>query len=399
MVKVLFVTSCSGDVRELASTVRGHWSVSTLKNPENAPGVIAACTYDLVFIDIALNGCYGPGLLDRILAVPGHPPVFILSREFAYCFYRQVSRTETCGYIHIPYTRTDLLRRTARFLAVPGRPRQLTDQVPDAGPRDPGTALPAVSSSVASGNPAGRESIADFQLIGKSPSMIRLRGQIRSCACSGEPVLILGETGSGKDLVARLIHENSAVSSGPFETFNASCITVSLAESTLFGTVRGSFTDAADSKGLFEKADGGTLFLDEIATLDVSLQPKFLRVLEDKRVSRIGSGRFRPVDFRLVCATNCCLKQAVSDGLFREDLYYRLDVLRIEIPPLREHPEDIPLLAASWLRRHRKILSDRTIDKLVSYRWPGNVRHLFQCLSRAAAAAREEVIYPDQILF
>jgi transcriptional regulator with PAS, ATPase and Fis domain len=211
--------------------------------------------------------------------------------------------------------------------------------------------------------------------------------------------LITGETGSGKELVAKMIHSYSTVSTGPYAILNSSCIPSTLAESILFGTLPGSYTGAVDVKGLFEEANHGSLFLDEIGELDSGLQAKFLRVLEDKQVSRLGSHLKKRVEFRLITATNRSLNQLVSAGLFREDLFYRLEVFRLETPPLRAHPEDIPLLSRGILEKNHKVLSNDAIDKLIGYSWPGNVRQLFHCLLRACASCDSDIIPPEKILF
>lgn len=343
-----------------------------------APLEITANRYDFIFFDIGLTGLNAIDLLERIIAVHGHPPVFILSREFCFSFCMMAQKAGVCGYFQIPYQFPVLFRKINRFFAAAG------------GASSPGDGM-------TTGEPDS--DVLGDMIRGTSIPMCKLRKDILSLRAHTEPVLIHGETGSGKDLAARAIHEHSLAASGPYRAWNASCITASLAESTLFGTIKGSYTDAGNSKGLFESADGGTLFIDEIGELDKALQPKFLRVLEDKQVQRLGSSQSVTVDFRLVCATNRCLQDTVASGDFREDLYHRLDVLRLDIPPLREHPEDIPLLVSGLLQTYHKVLSNNSIEKLQDYSWPGNVRQLYNCLLRASCTATGDVIYPDQIHF
>lgn len=373
MLKVLFVTSRHGDVRELFYKTRGIWRVSTVHEPSDAPQTIASASFDLILFDLALTGAFSPDLLRHICSEPRHPPVCVLSREYAFSFQDMAASAGALGYFHIPYDIPILVSRINRILEASSY----------------STAKAIDCDGALSGSP----------LLGKSPVMEQLRATIRAFGPRTEPVLIIGETGSGKDLAARLIHQNSPVSSGPFIVQNVSCIPATLAESLLFGTTRASYTGSQDRKGLFEDAHKGSLFLDEIGELDPFLQPKFLRVLEDKKVSRVGSTETTKVDFRLICATNRNMAEAVRKGEFRLDLFQRIDVLRLEIPPLRERPEDIPLLAAFQLQGYQKVLSHHALEKLHAYRWPGNVRQLFNCLVRAACSAQSEVIHSDQIRF
>jgi DNA-binding NtrC family response regulator len=372
--KVLFITSRIADIRVLHHKAFLVWNVSMLEDIRDAPNLISDGQYDLILFDLGLTGVNAMDLLFRITAAPRHPPVFILSREYCFDFLSLACKAGVCGYFHIPYSMCALDRQINRFF-------------------EAGEYAFGLSGENGTGDP-----LTDT-ILGKSVLMRQLRSDILTYRTRTEPVMVYGETGSGKDLVARMIHRNSPVSTGPFVSFNVSCITASLAESILFGSTRGSFTGAQDTKGLFEESDSGTLFLDEIGELDPCIQPKFLRVIEDKIVSRLGSSLPKQVDFRIVCATNKYLPAAVASGHFREDLFHRLDVLRLEIPPLREHPEDIPLLASFKLKGYRKVLSNNALEKLNLYTWPGNVRQLFNCLARAACLTKTDVIYPDQILF
>jgi two-component system response regulator AtoC len=209
-------------------------------------------------------------------------------------------------------------------------------------------------------------------------------------------VLITGESGTGKELVAEALHRNSRRRQAPFAKVNLGGISSTLFESEMFGHVRGAFTDATRTrKGLAEEADGGTLFLDEIGELPLALQPKLLRFLEDEEVRPLGDVRARKVDVRVVAATGRDLRRAIAAGQFREDLFYRLDVVTVRIPPLRERPEDIPALAAHFLARHARLrpelggmsLSEEAAEALRAHRWPGNVRELEHALERAVVLA------------
>nr|WP_255824494.1 sigma 54-interacting transcriptional regulator [Treponema putidum] len=204
------------------------------------------------------------------------------------------------------------------------------------------------------------------------------------------PVLLLGETGSGKGLAADLIHKLSPIKNKNFLSINVSCIPEELAESFLFGTEEGSFTGAIKKEGVFSEAKGGTIFLDEMETLSMDVQAKLLHVLESGFVRSVGAVTEKKVDFRLIASSNEDLKQMIQEKKFRQDLYYRLDVLRHEIPPLRNRKEDIKYLVYAYLSKINKNIDDEAIAKLRLYNWPGNIRELYNCLNRAGMLAGQE---------
>ena len=243
-----------------------------------------------------------------------------------------------------------------------------------------------------------RKELADFPpetlLVGRSAAMQALYRQVAAAAASVATVLLVGESGTGKELAARAIHLHSARSGGPFVAVSCAGLPEPLLESELFGHARGAFTGAVASReGRVEAADGGTLFLDEIGEMSPAMQAKLLRFLESRAFERVGETEPRRADARVVSATNRQLSAMVADGSFREDLFYRLDVLRIGLPPLRERREDIPLLVAHFLSAlagtGRPLeISREALAALEAYDWPGNVRELRNCLERAAALAR-----------
>lgn len=238
-----------------------------------------------------------------------------------------------------------------------------------------------------------------YDLVGKSVKMREIFAVLEKVAAADLTVLVRGETGTGKELIARAIHQASPREAQPLVVQDCSAIPKDLIESTLFGHERGAFTGATDRhKGSFEQAEGGTIFLDEIGELDLALQPKLLRVLENREVKRVGGDKVIPVSCRVVAATNRDLRQMVNEGTFREDLYYRLSVVQVELPPLRERPEDIPLLVEAFLeefsrRNHpddedkRFTLTDDAMKRLKTYPWPGNIRELKNTIERAASLA------------
>ncbi|KAB2318683.1 sigma-54-dependent Fis family transcriptional regulator [Betaproteobacteria bacterium SCN1] len=262
---------------------------------------------------------------------------------------------------------------------------QLADVVAAALARTPADALPD-------------DAAAEPGLIGTSPAMREVQKRIGLAAASDTTVLIGGETGTGKEVVARLLHRHSARANGPFVAVNCAAIPADLIESELFGHVRGAFSGAhADRAGRFREAGGGTLLLDEVGDMPLALQAKLLRVLQEREVVPVGAGRAYPVDVRVIAASHRALADEARAGRFREDLYYRLDVFPIHLPPLRERAADLPTLAAHFLRPYGKRPAQAALDRLARHAWPGNVRELRNVLERAALTARGSTIGPDDL--
>ncbi len=247
-----------------------------------------------------------------------------------------------------------------------------------------------------------------FQLgniLGEHPSMQRLMKNIAQVARSRATVLIHGETGTGKELIAAAIHQNSKRKDKPFIKLNCASLSETLLESELFGHERGSFTGAMTRReGRFKQADGGTLFLDEVSEIPVSVQIKLLRFLQERELERVGGNETLKVDVRVVAATNRNLKQRVDEGKFREDLYYRLKVVQLDVPPLRVRRSDIPLLAHAFLRKYagqndRPVqgLSEEALQHLMIYPWPGNVRELENAIERAVVMCENELIQREDL--
>ncbi|KJJ96134.1 type 4 fimbriae expression regulatory protein PilR [Pseudomonas sp. 21] len=262
-----------------------------------------------------------------------------------------------------------------------------------------------VNSALRLRSPEAEEAPVDSRLLGDSPPMRTLRNQVAKLARSQAPVYISGESGSGKELVARLIHEQGPRETQTFVPVNCGAIPSELMESEFFGHKKGSFTGAVEDKlGLFQAANGGTLFLDEVADLPLPMQVKLLRVIQEKAVRAVGGQQEVAVDVRVLCATHKDLAAEVAAGRFRQDLYYRLNVIELRVPPLRERREDIPLLTDRVLKRlagdsglATAAVSADALEKLKSYRFPGNVRELENMLERAYTLCEDDVIQPHDL--
>jgi two-component system response regulator HydG len=341
---------------------------------------------DVVLTDLRMGGIDGLALCRRIVEVRPDVPVVVMTAFGSFESAVAAIRAGAYDFVTKPIEADALQLTLERAL----RHRQLTDQVR------------FLTDAV--------ERARSFdQLLGESPPMQRLFDTLARVAETEVSVLISGESGSGKELVARAQHEQGARRSATFVPVNCAAIPEALVESELFGHTKGAFTDArATRRGLFEEASGGTLFLDEVGEIPLALQPKLLRAIEEGRVRPVGSNEERPVDVRLLCATNRDLEAAMEDGRFREDLYFRINVVQIDVPPLRSRGRDILLLAHRFLERFSEQqgkavagISRAVAEKLLAYRWPGNVRELRNCIERAVALTRYEEIsvedLPDKI--
>ena len=240
-------------------------------------------------------------------------------------------------------------------------------------------------------------------LLGTSEAVVDLKKQLVCISQTDEPILIEGESGTGKTFIARLLHENSKRAKYPFISVNSAAIPDTIAESELMGSVNGAYTGAGNRPGYFEQADGGTLFLDEICEMSKVVQAKLLKLCESDVLYRVGSVKPVKYDVRLICATNANISENVQQKLFRQDLYYRISVLKLKIPPLRERPEDIPLLIEHFLKvkpdYNKYYFSPGAVEKMLLHDWPGNIRELKNCVYRAVSQCEKDLVCPEHISF
>ena len=334
--------------------------------------MLAAEQVDLVLLDINLPDGSGLDLLGRIAGRPLAPPVVMLTGLADVRLAVHAIRAGASDYLVKPYELRTLLATLSSAL------------VNSAARR-------AVS----------RPAAAKDGMVGESPALHEVREYMHAFADSDAPVMVTGESGTGKELVARGIHHLSHRAKAPLVAVNCGAIPETLVESELFGSEPGAFTGAVARPGCFERADGGTLFLDEVADMPLDTQVKLLRALENHEVTRVGGRHPKAVNVRVVSATNRDVRQQLADGSLRLDLWYRLAVLVIDVPPLRERREDIPLLAHALLgvRAGSAItLSDAALERLAGHPWPGNVRELRNVLERARLLAKRRASTDSALL-
>ena len=339
--------------------------------------IVQGSPVDLVLLDVRLPGMDGIEVLERIKAIDEHVEVVLVTAVQTVRAAVAAMKLGALDYLTKPFDEDEILPLIRRALERRALDREVV----------------YLRSELA------RERDFD-QLVGQHPLMQQLYQLIGAVAGNPLTVLIVGESGTGKELVARAIHRQGLRRDEPFVPVNVAAISEALLESELFGHEKGAFTGAVSRKlGKFELAHRGTLFLDEIATLRVDLQAKILRVLQEREIERVGGTRRIPVDVRVIAATNADLRRAIQGGSLREDLYYRLNVVQIAVPPLRDRRDDLPLLIAHFIRRSNRLLHKRVtgvspaaLDILMAYAWPGNVRELQNVIERAVALADRTVV-------
>jgi two-component system, NtrC family, response regulator AtoC len=364
----------------LARTLRreGHEVVEVSDGAE-ALSQLATGRFDLVVSDVQMARTSGLQLLAELAKLPVHPPVILVTAFAEATGAMDAMSLGAADYLSKPVDLLALRSAAARALE-----RQRLQKENEA---------------------LSREIAGKRELLGSSVPMLELYKQIAQVAPTNATVLIQGESGSGKELVARTVHERSRRAAGPFLAVNCAALSENLLESELFGHERGAFTGAnAGRRGLFEEADGGTLFLDEIGDVPQKMQAQLLRVLQEGEVRRVGGNRAIPVDVRVVAASNRELAGEVTANRMRADLYYRLNVVSLKLPPLRERRDDIVALARHFACRHAlglgrsaPELSEEALAALKAHAWPGNVRELENAMARAVAMCQRDVVLPADL--
>jgi len=354
------------EILELILSEEGY-DVTTAASGEAALKFAKDRRFDLALTDLKMTGMDGIELLQHLLAYDSSIIVILLTAHGSIESAKEALRRGAFDYLEKPYDKAALLETINRAL--------------------------------------DRLDAIDIEIISASPKMETVKKMILKVARSNSTVLVRGESGTGKELIARAVHNQSPRAAEMFQAVNCAAINENLLESELFGHEKGSFTGAhAEKKGLFEIADRGTLFLDEIGELDVGMQAKLLRALQERKIRRVGGTHEISVDVRVIAATNRDLRAMVADGRFRDDLYYRINVLSIDVPPLRERREDIPVLIDFFLKKHTKNtsrfiagLTSETKKLMNEYSWPGNVRQLESAIERAILLSEGDLITVEDL--
>ncbi|HET7753398.1 MAG TPA: sigma-54 dependent transcriptional regulator [Anaeromyxobacteraceae bacterium] len=361
----------------------GGYAVREAEDGPAALQMVTAETFDVVLTDLRMGAMDGLEVLRAIAETSPTTQVIVMTAFGTIESAVEAIRRGAYDYIAKPFKEDELLLRVGKAV----ERRRLLHEV-----------------SMLAGQLRDRWSQAN--IIGRSAPLRELLDRVVRVAATDATVLVTGESGTGKELIARAIHLGSRRADKPFVPVNCAAITATLLESELFGHAKGAFTGASRARrGLFEEASGGTLFIDEIGETEPGFQAKLLRALQEGEIRRVGESLPVKVDVRVIAATNQDLKRAVAEKRFREDLYYRLAVVPLRIPALRERPEDIPLLAEHFAERfakrtgERRSLSPEAIQKLLDYDWPGNIRELENMIEQAAALATTHVLGPADIRF
>ncbi len=358
------------------------YKVTTLNDPETALPFLEESEVDVVVTDMKMPRVSGREILESVKKNWPHIPVLIMTAFGSIESAVEVMKYGAFDYITKPFANDELLLSLQNAVELSTAHRQYR--------------LLQEAMEVRYGT---------HQIIGRSRGIRDVLNMVERAAPSRSTVLISGESGTGKELVARAVHVSSPRKDGPFVSVNCMALNPGVLESELFGHEKGSFTGAiAMRRGRFEQADGGTLFLDEIAELTPDLQVKLLRVLQEKRFERVGGGDEIEVDIRVVAATNKNLHELIESGTFRDDLYYRLNVVEVHLPPLRERREDIPLLVAHFAENFAKenemsikAFSNEALNYLTGYEWPGNIRQLQNVVERCTVLVQSETINVDNL--
>jgi DNA-binding NtrC family response regulator len=393
--KILIVDDNEDLLKAAKMYLKRHFAqVDIEKNPEALPGLMNQEDYDVILLDMNFtkdvsSGSEGYYWLEKILSIDPSSVVVLITAYGDVQMAVKAIKAGATDFVLKPWENEKLLATLYSSM----RLRESRDQV---------ETLKIKNQEI---NHTINEKFKD--IIGQSQSMQRIFQTIERVAQTDANVLILGENGTGKELVARAIHSHSVRKSESFVGVDLGSITETLFESELFGHKKGAFTDAREDRpGRFELANNGTLFLDEIGNLSMTLQSKLLSALQNRRVSRVGSNKETPIDLRLICATNMPLYEMVKENRFRQDLLYRINTIEIQVPALRDRLEDIPLLANHFLKHYAlkysksvNKISDAAMSRMNKHPWPGNIRELQHSLERAIILSNSTVLQPEDFNF
>jgi DNA-binding NtrC family response regulator len=375
MIRILFIDDDPQAQKTLSMVLPEDYTLVSALTAAEGLEVLEKADPDVVLLDIDLPDRNGLDVLEEILKRPEAPSVIMLTAYGEVEFVKRAIQAGAYDYLLKPYVLEQLegtIRRAVENIAL------RRAYMPSVDPQVMGT------------------------LIGESRALKELKSLIGRFAAADSPVLIQGESGTGKELVARALHGLSPRKGGMFQAINCGAIPETLVEAELFGSEKGAYTDATTRAGCFERAGGGTIFLDEIGELPLKAQVTLLRVLEFKELYRIGGTKAIPLNIRVLSATNRNLKQEVEEGRFREDLYYRINVLFLSVPPLRSRDEDISLLCAYFLQQQTQSnlrIHPQGLEKLLDHSWPGNVRELRNVIERAAVLSDGDEIQARDLQF
>jgi len=389
--KILAVDDNTDVLFALKLLLKNHFDlVHTEESPDSIPDLIKKHDFDVILLDMnftkdAISGKEGFYWLDKIMGLDQNAVVIFITAYGDVENAVMAIKKGAVDFVHKPWQNEKLIATISSAIKL----RQSRKEVNQLKEKE--TGFKALLD----------QPFSDF--IGKSAEMEAVFSTIKKVAATDASILILGENGTGKELVARALHRNSNRSDEVFVSVDLGSITETLFESELFGHVKGAYTDArSDRPGRFEMASGGTLFLDEIGNLSMPLQAKLLTVLERREVIRLGSNKVRPIDIRLICATNMPIMEMIQEEKYREDLLYRINTVEITIPPLRDRLDDLPILTEYFIERYAKKYKKKvskigatTMRKLEQYHWPGNVRELQHAIERAIILSESDGLQPD----
>ena len=393
--KILIIDDDEDILYSARLLLKQHYAIVRIeKDPGQIPAILTDDHYELIMLDMnfsgdATSGTEGFNWLNKILAIDPKAIVVLITAYGNIEMAVKAIKEGATDFVLKPWHNEKLLATISSAMRLSQSKQEIEDLL---------SKQKQLTSDLDS---------QFHDMIGASDEMKRVFNTIQKVAKTDANVLILGENGTGKELVARAIHRQSSRSNQIFLSVDMGAVSESLFESELFGYMKGAFTDAKEDKpGRFEIASGGTLFLDEIGNLTPGLQVKLLAVLQNRQVTRLGSNVSRPIDIRLVCATNVPPSDLRSENRFRQDLLYRINTVEIQLPPLRKRTEDLPLLGDHFLRmycrkynKRQKLLSNEALSKLQSYNWPGNVRELQHTLERVVIMNESETLQADDFIF